>query len=227
VKLSLDAAQEVRRKNVQYSTGFLLMAGKYHFKFVVRENQSGRLGSFETDFIVPDIKKAPLKMSSVVLASQRQPSTRKTQNPLVRDGSELVPNIAHVFTPEQHLYFFYEVYDPAKDKEPEPVADGKEKPAPVKNAIHVMTSIQFFNGKVKAFETPLIEARQLNAPERKAAVFQFDVPLAQLKPGLYTCQVNVIDDAGGTFVFPRLPILVREKASAPTTNAATSGTGSQ
>jgi len=217
VKLSLDASQEVRRKNVQYSTGFLLAPGKYHFKFVVRENQSGRLGSFETDFVVPDIKKAPLRMSSVVLASQRQPSTRKTQNPLVRDGSELVPNIAHVFTQEQHLYFFYEVYDPAKDKAPEPAAGdkaAKEKAAPVKNSIHVMTSIQFFNGKVKAFETPLIEARQLNAPERKAAVFQFDVSLAQLKPGLYTCQINVIDDAGGTFVFPRLPILVREKANA-------------
>ena len=236
VKLSLDASQEVRRKNVQYSTGFLLATGKYHFKFVVRENQSGRLGSFETDFVVPDIRKAPLKMSSVVLASQRQPATRKTQNPLVRDGNELVPNIAHVFTPEQHLYFFYEVYDPAKDKEPAPspqnaqerrvpgtAPDSKEKPTPVKNPIHVMTSIQFFNGKVKAFETPLIEARQLNAPERKAAVFQFDVPLAQLKPGLYTCQVNVIDDAGGTFVFPRVPILVREKAGAPTAAAASGG----
>src|SRR6516164_8010424 len=74
VKLSLDASQEVRRKNVQYSTGFILTPGKYHFKFVVRENQSGRLGSFETDFTVPDIKKAPLKMSSVVLSSQRQPN---------------------------------------------------------------------------------------------------------------------------------------------------------
>jgi VWFA-related protein len=235
LKLSLDASQEVRRKNVQYSTGFVLAPGKYHFKFVVRENQSGRLGSFETDFVVPDIRKAPLKMSSVVLASQRQPSTRKTQNPLVRDGNELVPNIAHVFTPEQHLYFFYEVYEPAKDKGPEAeggakgasgapgAAERKEKPAPVKNPIHVITSIQFFNGRVKAFETPLIEARQLNAPERKAAIFQFDVPLAQLKPGLYTCQVNVIDDAGGTFVFPRLPILVREKVSVPGVAAASAG----
>jgi VWFA-related protein len=220
VKLALDAAQEARRKNVQYSTGFLLAPGKYHFKFVVRENQSGRLGSFETDFVVPDIRKAPLRMSSVVLAAQRQPATRKTQSPLVRDGIELVPNIAHVFTPEQHLYFFYEVYDPAKDKLPDVAPDAKEKVPPVKNPIHLITSIQFFNGKVKAFETPMIEARQLNAPERKAAVFQFDVSLAQLKPGLYTCQVNVIDDAGGNFVFPRLPILVREKAVAA---AATAG----
>ena len=36
-----------------------------------------------------------------------------------------------------------------------------------------------------------------------------EVPLAQLKPGFYTCQVNVIDDAAGRFVFPRLALLVR------------------
>jgi VWFA-related protein len=215
VKLALDASQEVRRKNVQYSTGFVLAPGKFRFKFVVRENQSGRLGSFETEFSIPDMRKAPLKMSSVVLASQRQPSTRKTQNPMARDGMELIPNIAHVFTPDQHLYFFYEIYEPAKDKDPaKPAADAKEKPAVIKNPVHLLTNIAFFNGKIKTYETPLIEARQLNAPERKAAVFQFDVPLNQLKPGLYTTQINVIDDAGGTFSFPRMPILVREKSSA-------------
>ena len=118
--------------------------------------------------------------------------------------------------PDQHLYVLYEVYEPAKDKTPPtPPADAKEKPTPIKNPVHLLTSLQFFNGKIKAFETPLVEARQLNAPERKAAVFQFDVPLAQLKPGLYTCQISVIDDAGGTFSFPRLPILVREKPPPP------------
>jgi len=135
-----------------------------------------------------------------------------------------VPNIAHVFTPDQHLYLLYEVYEPAKDKTPPAAAaDAKDKAPAPKNPIHLLTSIQFLNGKVKAFETPLVEARQLNAPDRKAAVFQFDVPLAQLKPGLYTCQVNVIDDAGGTFSFPRLPILVREKPTAPTQPTTTSG----
>ncbi|HEX2327940.1 MAG TPA: VWA domain-containing protein, partial [Candidatus Angelobacter sp.] len=213
VKLSLDASQQVRRKNVQYNTGLMLTGGKYRFKFVVRENQTGRLGSFVTEFTVPDMRKAPLKMSSVVLASQRQPVTRKTQSPLAREGTELIPNIAHVFTPDQHLYLFYEVYEPAHDKNPQPPADNKEKAAQVKNPIHVLTNIQLFSGNVKAYEGPLVEARQLNAPERKASVFQFDVPLAQLKPGLYTCQINVIDDAGGTFSFPRLPILIRAKAA--------------
>ncbi|HLW53357.1 MAG TPA: VWA domain-containing protein [Candidatus Angelobacter sp.] len=224
IKLSLDASQEVRRKNVQYSTAFILTAGKYRLKFVVRENQSGRLGSFESEFVVPDIRKAPLKLSSVVLASQRRPSSKKSQNPLVRDGNELVPNIAHSFTLDQHLYLFYEVYDPARDKSPEKPPDGKASAAPLKDPVHVLTSIQFFSGKVKAYESPLVEARQLNAPERKAAVFQFEVPLSQLKPGLYTCQVNVIDDAGGTFSFPRFPVLVREKPTSPT-NATASAPG--
>ncbi|HYL93373.1 MAG TPA: VWA domain-containing protein, partial [Alphaproteobacteria bacterium] len=180
-----------------------------------------------TEFTVPDIRKAPLKMSSVVLASQRQPNTKKSRNPLVRDGSELVPNIAHVFNPDQHLYFFYEVYDPSKDKSPPAAAlDAKDKAPAPKNPIHLLTSIQFFIGKVKAYETPLVEARQMNAPERKAAVFQFDVPLDQLKPGFYTCQVNVIDDAGGVFLFPRLPILVREKPTTPATTATASSPSS-
>src|SRR5438270_6989684 len=205
----------------------MLTPSKYHFKFVVRENEGGKIGSFESDFTIPDIRKAPLKMSSVVLASQRKENAgKKEKNPLVRDGSELIPNIAHVFTPDQHLYLLYEVYEPAKDKTPEaPAAEGKEKAPPIKNPIHVLTSIEFFNGKIKAFETPLVEARQLNAPERKAAVFQFDVPLNQLKPGLYTCQVNVIDDAGGTFSFPRLPILVREAAVQPATSSVGSSGG--
>jgi VWFA-related protein len=226
VKLSLDTAQEVRRKNVQYSTGFILTAGKYRFKFVVRENQSGRLGSLETEFTVPDIKKAPLKMSSVVLASQRQPSAKKTQSPLVRDGSELVPNVARVFSLDQHLYLLYEVYEPARDKPAEP-AEAKDKSAEIKNPIHLLTSIEFFNGRIKTYETPLVEARQLNAPDRKAAVFQFDVPLSQLKPGLYTCQINVIDDAGGTFSFPRLPILVRERPAAPAPATVSTSSGGE
>jgi hypothetical protein len=77
-------------------------------KFVVRENQTGRMGSFEAEITLPEMKKAPLKMSSIVLASMRQPS--KKDSPLVRDGLEYVPNISHVFRQDQHLYLLYEIY---------------------------------------------------------------------------------------------------------------------
>jgi hypothetical protein len=220
VKLAVDESRQVRRKNVQYNTAFVLPPGKFHIKFVVRENQTGKLGSFETDINVPDLRKVPLKMSSIVLASQREPASAKKNNPnpLIRDGEELVPNITHVFTPDQHLYMQYEVYDPAKDKrEPVPVSGQAPQPKPAKNAVRVLTNVEFLQGNAKAYETPLVEAREINAPERKAAVFQLDVPLSKLRPGLYTCQVNVIDDAGGSFSFPRMAILIRQPANVSTT----------
>jgi hypothetical protein len=55
----------------------------------------------------------------------------------------------------------------------------------------------------------LVEVTRLEAPDRKAAIFQFAVPASVLKPGYYTCQITVVDDVAGTFAFPRLPLLVK------------------
>jgi len=216
VKLALDESQQVQRRNIQYSTGFTLAPGKYRMKFVVRENQTGAMGAFEigddkneNDFIVPELKKAPIKLSSVLVASQRTPNAAKNSpNLIVRDGLEYVPNVAHVFRQDQHLYFLYEVYDPTK----------------VKNAaVHVLTSIEFLNGGAKVYETPLVTADVVNVPQRNAVAFQFDVPLSGLKPGTYICQVNVIDDSGGSFSFPRMALRVQPAAApAPATPTLTS-----
>ena len=230
VKLAVNSAQEVRRKNVQYNTGFVLAPGSYHLKFVIRENQTGRMGSFETDVQIPDLRKTPLKMSSVVLSSLRAPFTGKKSgaNPLVRDQMELVPNITHVFAPDQHLYLQYEVYDAAKGKNPAPAAtngqNGTAKDAPPakppKDSIRVFTSIEFLQGATKVYESKPVVANEVTAPERRAVIFQMDLPPQALKPGLYLCQVNVIDDVAGSFSFPRFPLLIREPAPAPASKAA-------
>jgi VWFA-related protein len=227
VPLAVDANQQLQKKNVQYSTGFTLAPGKYHIKFVVRENQSGNMGSFETDIQVPDMKKTPLKLSSIVMSSQRTPNTqKKVVDPLVRDGLEWVPNVPHVFRQDQHLYFLYEVYSPTKDKDTTAPAAApaagltKAESAPVK----VLTSIEFLLGGVKVYETPLVEATAINIPERDAVGFQFDVPLTGLKPGTYVCQVNVIDDAGGNFSFPRMAMRVTPAAATAPVAAAAAAT---
>ena len=165
---------------------------------------------------MPELKTQPLKMSSVVLANQIQTAKVKNKdlNPLVHGGSEIIPNITHVFSATQHLLLYYEVYDPARQA----IADAAKDAVPArdktdKNAIRLLTNVAFFQGKTKAYESSLVELTELNARERKAAVFQLDVPLNSLKPGFYTCQVNVIDDAGGRFLFPRLPLLIRRQSS--------------
>ena len=220
VKLAVESTQQVRRKNVQYNTGFLLAPGSYHLKFVIRENQTGRMGSFETDVQIPDLRKMPLKMSSVVLSSLRTPATTKKTgpNPLVRDQMELVPNITHVFGPDQHLYLQYEVYDAAKGRKPAPAPATEQQdvgqPVPAvrapRDSVRVLTSIEFLQGATKVYESKPVVANEVTAPERKAVIFQIDLPPPTLKPGLYVCQVNVIDDVAGSFSFPRFPLLIRE-----------------
>jgi VWFA-related protein len=215
VKLNLDPSLQARQKNIQYTTSFNLPPGTYQLKFVVRENQTGQMGSFDAEITLPDMKKAPLKMSSIVLASMRQPSKKNT--PLVRDGEEYVPNITHVFRQDQHLYLLYEIYSPAHAK------PGAGAPNGAKSGIDMLSSLELIQGSAKVYETPLVEAKAINVEGRNAVAIELDVPLATLKPGPYLCQLNVIDDAGGSFAFPRFAILVRAPVAAAPATAQSSG----
>lgn len=214
VKLNLDESLGARQKNIQYNTSFNLPPGTYDMKFVVRENQTGRMGSFEAKITLPDMRKAPLKMSSIVLASTREPS--KAQNPLVRDGEEYVPNISHVFRQDQHMYLLYEIYDPTREKE---AAKG------AKSDIDVLSSLELIQGSTKVYETPLVKATKINVEGRDAVAVELDVPLNGLKPGQYICQLNVVDDAAGSFAFPRFAVLVRQPKVAQAPAPSTTGTG--
>ena len=205
VKLNLDPSLNAKQKNIEYTTSFNLPPGKYEMKFVVRENETGRMGSFVADITLPDLKKAPLKISSIVLASMREPSRKN--DPLVRNGQEYVPNISHVFRQNQHMYLLYEVYDPARAKAVESEAKGAKTNA--KSGIDLLSSLEMIQGSMKAYETPVVRAQSVNVEGRDAVAFELDVPLTGLKPGQYLCQLNVIDDAAGSFAFPRFAVLVR------------------
>src|SRR5260370_448830 len=140
-------------------------------------------------------------MSSVVLSTLRAPANKKNAaNPLVRDQMELVPNITHVFAPDQHLYLQFEVYDAAKGKNPAPAAvigqkgeqNGDQNGAtkatsakPAKDSIRVFTSIEFLRGATKIYESKPVVANEVAAPDSKAVIFQLDLPVPALQPGLY------------------------------------------
>ena len=188
------STESLAARQVLYQTAVTLPPGRFSMKIAVRENSGGQMGAFEAPVAVPELKQASVKMSSLVLGTQLQTVTgRKTSSPLVRDGVQLVPNLTHIIGADQHLYFYYEVYDPAMDN----------------GAPQLRTSLAFYRGRTKVFETPIVERTQVDAADRHAAVFQFEVPGGSLKPGLYTCQVTVIDAVAGRFAFPRLQLFVR------------------
>ena len=191
------AVGELAASPVVWQTGVLLPPGNYAAKMVVRENTSGQMGTFELRIPVPDLSTQAVKMSSVVLSTQLMQADPKvkTQNPLVHDGVQMVSNLTHIVGRDDQLYFYYEVYDPQ-------LANG---------APQIRTYLTFFRNKTKVFETPVIERTTIDAADRKASIFQFNLAGAALKAGLYTCQVNVIDEVSGKFAFSRFDMFVREK----------------
>lgn len=215
VKLAVATTADVRRKNVQYDTSFELPPGTYTVKVVIRENQIGTVGSLETTMVVPDIEREPLKVSSVVLSTQRQAAASKkgVVNPLVRNGQELIANVPHVVSATQPLYFYYEVYDPAQPGGvATPAAQAPPRPgqAALPSDARVLSNVSCFKGSQRLLQTETVTVHRQNAADRKAVTMEMEVAANQLLPGLYTCQVNIIDDAAGTFAFPRMALYVRK-----------------
>src|SRR6266545_722469 len=193
MKLPPGSVGTLTAKQILYQSAVTLPPGRFSLKVVVRENTSGLMGSFEAPVVVPELKQAPLKVSSVVLSTQVQAAKDKSDNPLIRDGEQLVPNLTHVVGKDQRMFFYYEVYDPAATE----------------SAPDVRTSLAFYRGKVKVFETPVVERTAIDEPSRQAARFKLEVPAGAIPPGLYTCQINIIDSVAGKFAFPRLVFLLR------------------
>jgi VWFA-related protein len=194
LRLPAGTAATLAGKQVLYQSGVTLPPGRFGVKVVVRENESGLTGSFEAAILVPELKSAAPRLSSVVLSTQTQPAARgRSENPLIGDGVQLLPNLTHVVGRDQKMFFYFEVYDPSL-----------EAAAP-----ELRASLAFYRGKVKVLETPVVERTAIDRPDRNAAVFRLEVPGDAFKPGLYTCQINVIDAIAGKFAFPRVTFFVR------------------
>ncbi len=76
VKLTDADAAQIGRRHLQYDAGLTLGPGVYSLRFLARENQSGKMGTFETKFTVPDLNSGKsLRLSSVIWSSQKEPVT--------------------------------------------------------------------------------------------------------------------------------------------------------
>jgi VWFA-related protein len=204
VKLKSDTAAELVHKTVAYDVGFALQPGTYTLKFLTRENQSGKMGTFETKFTVPDLNvdTGVLPISSVILSNQREkmanaigsagPNARLFNfSPLVRNGENLVPSVTRVVRRDQEMYVFLEAYEPNAEK-----------------AHAVVATLSLYRGKVKAFETEPVRVSEGLNPTTKAVPVKFTFPLSKLDPGRYICQVSVLDPTAKRFAFWRAPVVL-------------------
>jgi len=207
IKLSEQTAAELTSRPIAYDTGFTLPPGKYTLRFLARENETGKMGTYETKFNIPDLATASsaLKISSVIWSNQRQPlgdvlafADNKKKlieaNPLVQGGQVIVPSITHVFRKDQNMYVYLEIYDPAVDT-------AGQKPS-------VSATLSFYRGKTKSFESEPVRLEEFAQKRAQTLPLKFQAPLAKLAPGRYTCQVNIVDETGRKFGFQRTEIVI-------------------
>jgi VWFA-related protein len=202
IKLSDDTAAQLAKRPIQYETGFTLLPGKYVIKILARDAETGRIGTYQTPFTIPNLNREETRVpiSSVVLSSQRVPlggalySVKKDSelaNPLVYDGQKLIPSVTRVFSRSRELYVFLQAYE-----------RGETTTQPL------VAFVSFYRGDVKAFETaPLAITSGLDA-RTKAVPLRFSLPLNSLPTGSYECQVTVLEPGGQKAAFWRAAIVL-------------------
>jgi VWFA-related protein len=205
IRLSDATALELAKRPIEYDAGFTVLPGRYTIKFLARDAETGRIGTYQTDFVIPNLNKEEKRVpiSSVVLSSQRVDlkdalynavkgkDRSETANPLVRDGQKLIPSVTRVFSKAREMYVYLQAYEPyAADAQP------------------VVAFVGLYSGQKKAFESQPVEVRSTSASRLKTTPIQFSIVLADLAPGKYDCQVTVLDPAGQKAAFWQAPVVI-------------------
>ena len=214
VKLTDATAAELAHRPIEYDAGFTLLPGKYMIKILARDDETGRIGTYQTNFTIPNLNKElkRVPISSVVLSSQRVELNSALYNamknkdaakeaavdPLVVQGSKLVPSVTRVFSTARDLYVFLQAYDPG-----------------IATAQPLLAFVTLYQGGKKQFETQPIALTPPPSPPGGSSASRlgtipvsFSVPLITLAPGEYDCQVTVLDTAGNRGTFWQAPILL-------------------
>ena len=214
--------QQMKSANLVYQGGVVLSPGTYRLKFVARENESGKIGTFEQALTVPPRPAERMALSSVLLSSQLVPVEKSAEvqtkgqgiraqlaaSPLEMAGQKIVPSVTRFFTQQQTLYVFFQAYYPEK-------ADKSE----ALDASALRAGLVFFRGGVQVNATPLLAPAETD-PKSRTASFRISLPLAKLPAGRYTVQAVVIAAGTQQSAFGRAYLALEQAPAAP---AATTG----
>jgi VWFA-related protein len=211
IKLSDATAAELAKRPIEYDTGFTLFPGKYMIKFLARDDETGRIGTYQTVFVIPNLNKEDKRVpiSSVVLGSQRvdlndalfdaekraQRAKETAVNPLVENGAKLISSVTRVFSSSREMYVYFQAYRQLLES-------SRSQPQPL------FAFVGFYSGGSKAFEIQPAAVVPDSASRLGAMPFSFTLGLDRLSPGTYDCQVTILDPSTHKTNFWRAPVLI-------------------
>jgi VWFA-related protein len=204
IKLTGETAAQLARQPIQYDTGFTILPGTYTLKILARDDETGRIGTYMSKFVIPNLDKEQqrIPISSVVLSGQRvdlrdalfsakEKDKTGPVNPLIQDGMKLIPSVTRVFSRSRDMFVYLQAY-----------RRGASAAQPL------IAFVTFYRGQVKAFETPPLAVTKSMDNKLKTAPLRFSLSLNKLQPGKYDCQVTVLDPGGQKAAFWQAPIML-------------------
>jgi HrpA-like RNA helicase len=211
IKLSDATAAELAKRPIEYDTGFTLLPGKYMIKFLARDDETGRIGTYETTFVIPNLNKEEkrIPLSAVVLSSQRvdlkqaiydaakakDRTKDEAVNPLVQDDKKLIPSVTRVFATGRKIYVYFQAYKQTQTPTP-----SSQQP--------LFAFVSLYQGGRKLYETAPKSIVPNPASRLGTMTLSFDLGLDNLPRGQYDCQVTVLDPSTQKAAFWHAPILL-------------------
>jgi VWFA-related protein len=205
IKLSDQTAIELSKRPIEYDAGFTLLPGRYTIKFLARDAETGRIGTYQTAFLIPNLNKEEkrIPISAVVLSSQRvdlkdalynaikRKDRDEVANPLVENGQKLIPSVTRVFSKGRDLHVYLEAYE-----------QGAASTRPL------LAFVSIYREQKKVFESQPIEVTGGLNNGLKTMPLRFSIALHDLPLGKYACQVTVLDPGGQKAAFWQAPIVI-------------------
>jgi hypothetical protein len=203
IKVSGETVSQLAKRHIQYDTGYTLLPGTYTIKVLARDNETGRIGTYQSKFTIPNLNKEykRIAISSVVLSSQRVDlkdalytagkDKEQLTNPLVQNGQKLIPSVTRVFSKAREMYVYLQAYN---------------QTAPTVQPL--VAFVTFYRGQTKAFETPPLPVTEGLNNRLKTVPLKFSIALNKLPAGKYDCQVTVIDPATHKAAFWHAPVML-------------------
>jgi hypothetical protein len=233
IKLTDATAQQLAKVPIEYDSGYTLLPGRYSIKFLARDDETGRMGTYQTEFTIPNLNKETVKVpiSSVVLSSQRvntrdalynatrgkKSAENDAKNPLVQEGLKLIPSVTRVFNTAREMNVYLQAYAtggqaaanaPTAAGASSTTATVQQVAATPKPASSLIAFVTLYKDGKRAFESKPLAATPEVGSRLGVTPFSFHLGLGDLAAGRYDCQISVLDPAGKRVAFWVNPVML-------------------
>lgn len=169
-----DFQNYVDRKQV-YQKAVPLRPGHYKLSLVVKDENSGNIGTLDLGIVVPHYDDDKLASSSLILADliQQLPTTQVGTGPFVIGGTKVRPSVSKVFNRDENLGIYMQVYNLSSDPKTH------------------KASAQIDYELTKDGKSVFTKAEQAQTAQ---VTIEKTLPLKTLQPGQYKLEVKVTDN---------------------------------